>query len=49
MFFSFYRDSRLESRWGSVYIEAVEKITGELRDPIGVNAIYEELLSLKNV
>lgn len=45
--FFFYRDSRLESRWGSVYIEAVEKITGELRDPIGVNAIYEELLSFE--
>ena len=46
--FFFYRDSRLESRWGSVYIEAVEKITGELRDPIGVNTIYEELLSFEN-
>ena len=45
--FFFYRDSRLESRWGSVYIEAVEKITGELRDPIGVNTIYEELLSFE--
>lgn len=45
--FFFYRDSRLESRRGSVYIEAVEKITGELRDPIGVNTIYEELLSFE--
>lgn len=45
--FFFYRDSRLESRWGSVYIEAVEKITGELRNPIGVNTIYEELLSFE--
>lgn len=45
--FFFYRDSRLESRWGSVYIEAVEKITGELREPIGVNTIYEELLSFE--
>ena len=45
--FFFYRDNRLESRWGSVYIEAVEKITGELRDPIGVNTIYEELLSFE--
>lgn len=45
--FFFYRDSRLESRWGSVYIEAVEKITEELRDPIGVNTIYEELLSFE--